>query len=61
LGNPSGAIETASEDAPNYLLRAYIKGRNAITEEPVNGGYEVIEPLTASDLLAKMAQRAKNV
>jgi inner membrane protein len=53
LGIPSGAIETASEDAPNYLLRAYIKGRNAITEEPVNQGFEVIEPLTASDLLVK--------
>ncbi|MFM6061271.1 MAG: metal-dependent hydrolase [Microcystis panniformis] len=53
LGIPSGAIETVSEDAPNYLLRAYIKGRNAITEEPVNGGFEVIEPLTASDLLVK--------
>lgn len=53
LGIPSGAIETVNEDAPNYLLRAYIKGRNAITEQPVNGGFEVIEPLTASDLLVK--------
>lgn len=53
LGLPSGAIETVGEDAPNYLLRAYVKGRNAITEEPVNGGFEVIEPLTASDLLVK--------
>ena len=53
LGLPSGAIETVGEDAPNYLRRAYVKGRNAITEEPVNGGFEVIEPLTASDLLVK--------
>ena len=53
LGIPSGAIETVNEDAPNYLLRAYIKGRNAITEEPIQKGFEVIEPLTASDLLVK--------
>jgi inner membrane protein len=53
LGIPSGAIETVNEDAPNYLLRAYIKGRNAITEQPINADYEVVEPLTASDLLVK--------
>jgi inner membrane protein len=53
LGLPSGAVEAAREDASRYLLTAHIKGRNAITEMPVDGAYEVIEPLTASDLLVK--------
>ena len=53
LGLPSGAVEAASEDTSRYLLTAHIKGRNAITEMPVDASYEVIEPLTASDLLVK--------
>jgi inner membrane protein len=53
LGLPSGAVETANEDASRYLLTAHIKGRNAITEMPVDASYEVIEPLTANDLLVK--------
>jgi inner membrane protein len=53
LGLPSGAVEAVSEDASRYLLTAHIKGRNAITEMPVDGSYQVIEPLTANDLLVK--------
>ena len=53
LGLPSGAVEAVSEDASRYILTAHIKGRNAITEMPVNASYEVIEPLTANDLLVK--------
>jgi inner membrane protein len=53
LGLPSGAVETANEDASRYLLTAHIKGRNAITEMPVDASYEVIEPLTTNDLLVK--------
>jgi inner membrane protein len=53
LGLPSGAVEAVSEDASRYLLTAHIKGRNAITEMPVNASFEVIEPLTANDLLVK--------
>ncbi len=53
LGLPSGAIETVNEDASRYLLRAYIKGRNAITQEPVDSSYEVVQPLSQNDLLVK--------
>ena len=53
LGLPSGAIETVNEDASRYLLVAHVKGRNAITEQPVDAEYEVIEPLTSNDLLVK--------
>jgi len=53
LGLPSGAIETVNEDASRYLLRVRVQGRNAITEQPVDATYEVIEPLTVSDLLVK--------
>jgi inner membrane protein len=55
LGLPSGAMETVNEDASRYLLVAHIRGRNAITEQPVDGEYEVIEPLTTNDLLVKDA------
>jgi inner membrane protein len=53
LGLPSGAIETVNEDASRYLLAVTVKGRNAITEQPIDATYEVIEPLTANDLLAR--------
>lgn len=53
LGLPSGAIETVNEDASRYLLRVRVQGRNAITEQPIDATYEVIEPLTVSDLLVK--------
>ena len=45
LGLPSGAVEAVSEDTSRYLLTAHIKGRNAITEMPVDASYEVIEPV----------------
>jgi inner membrane protein len=56
IGLPSGAIETAQEDASRYLLVAHVRGRNAITELPIDETYEVVEPLTANDLLVKDKQ-----
>jgi inner membrane protein len=53
LGIPSGAIETIQTESSLYLLNVEVKGRNTLTEEPVNATYEVIEPLTANDLLVK--------
>ena len=51
LGIPSGAIETINEDASRYLLTVAVTGRNAVTQEPVNQSFEVIQPLSQSDLL----------
>ena len=53
LGLPSGAIETVNQDASRYLLKAHIKGRNAITTEPVEKAYEIVQPLNQNDLLVK--------
>ncbi|MEA5511827.1 metal-dependent hydrolase [Crocosphaera sp. UHCC 0190] len=53
LGIPSGAIETVKAESSLYLLNVNVKGRNTLTEQPINQSYEVIEPLTASDLLVK--------
>jgi inner membrane protein len=53
LGLPSGAIETVNQDASRYLLKAQIKGRNAITQEPIEKDYEIIQPLNQNDLLVK--------
>jgi inner membrane protein len=53
LGLPSGAIEAVNEDASRYLLTAHIRGRNAITQEPIEKAYEIIQPLNQNDLLVK--------
>ena len=53
LGLPSGAIETVNQDASRYLLKAHIKGRNAITQEPIEKAYEIIQPLNQNELLVK--------
>jgi inner membrane protein len=53
LGLPSGAIETVNQEASRYLLKAQIKGRNAITQEPIERAYEIIQPLNQNDLLVK--------
>jgi inner membrane protein len=56
LGIPSGAIETVKAESSLYLLNVKVKGRNTLTEQPINQSYEVIEPLTADDLLVKDEQ-----
>jgi inner membrane protein len=53
LGLPSGAIETVNQDASRYLLKAHIKGRNAITQEPIEKDYEIVQPLNQNDLLVE--------
>ncbi|MDJ0903620.1 MAG: metal-dependent hydrolase [Xenococcus sp. MO_188.B8] len=53
LGLPSGAIEAVNQDSSRYLLTAQIKGRNAITQEPIEKAYEIIQPLNQNDLLVK--------
>jgi inner membrane protein len=53
LGLPSGAVEAVNEDASRYLLKAHIKGRNAITQEPIEKAYEIVQPLNQNDLLVK--------
>ena len=53
LGLPSGAIETVNQDASRYLLKAHIKGRNAVTQEPIEKAYEIVQPLNQNDLLVK--------
>ena len=53
LGLPSGAVEIASSEGPNYLLFATISGRTAVTSLPIQEEFEVIRPLTQNDLLVK--------
>lgn len=37
----------------NIYAPAHIKGRNAITQEPIEADYEVVQPLNRNDLLVK--------
>ncbi len=56
LAMPSGAVELTNEDINHYLITAHIKGRNALTQESIEGDYEVIKSLTQTDLLVKDSQ-----
>lgn len=56
LGIPAGAVEIAGAEASQYLLTATVKGRLAITQQPVDAEFEVVRPLTQTDLLLKDEQ-----
>jgi inner membrane protein len=53
LGFASGAVEITAQEQTQYLLVAEISGRNAITQQAVTGEFEVVQPLTQTDLLVK--------
>lgn len=53
LGIPSGAVEIVNAEVSEYLLIATVEGRNIATQQPLNGDFEVIRPMTQSDLLVK--------
>jgi inner membrane protein len=56
LGLSSGAVEIVAAEQNQYLLMAQIKGRNTLTQQEVQGQFEVVQPLTQADLLVKDAQ-----
>jgi inner membrane protein len=53
LGLSSGAVEVVAAEQNQYLLMAQIKGRNTLTQQEVQGQFEVVQPLTQTDLLVK--------
>ncbi|MFM7447593.1 MAG: metal-dependent hydrolase [Leptolyngbyaceae cyanobacterium] len=56
LGLSSGAVEIVAAEQNQYLLMAQIKGRNTLTQQAVQGQFEVVQPLTQTDLLVKDTQ-----
>jgi inner membrane protein len=56
LGLSSGAVEIVAAEQNQYLLMAQIKGRNTLTQQEVQGQFEVVQPLTQTDLLVKDSQ-----
>jgi inner membrane protein len=56
LGLSSGAVEIVAAEQNQYLLMAHIKGRNTLTQQAVQGQFEVVQPLTQTDLLVKDSQ-----
>jgi inner membrane protein len=56
LGLSSGAVEIVAAEQNQYLLMAQIRGRNTLTQQEVQGQFEVVQPLTQTDLLVKDAQ-----
>lgn len=55
LGIPSGAVEIVNSEGSQYLLMAQVYGRWAIAQQSVNEKFEVVRPLTQTDLLLKDA------
>ena len=53
LGIPSGAIEIVSNEISEYLLIAKVSGRSTATQEQIRGEFEVVKPMTQSDLLVR--------
>lgn len=53
LGIPAGAVEIANAEISEYLLTATVKGLSSVTQQPVDATFEVVRPLTQSDLLVK--------
>ncbi len=56
LGLSSGAVEIVAAEQNQYLLIAQIRGRNTLTQQGVQGQFEVVQPLTQTDLLVKDSQ-----
>ncbi|MBW4549629.1 MAG: metal-dependent hydrolase [Aphanocapsa sp. GSE-SYN-MK-11-07L] len=56
LGLSSGAVEIVAAEQNQYLLIAQIRGRNTLTQQAVQGQFEVVQPLTQTDLLVKDSQ-----
>jgi inner membrane protein len=56
LGLSSGAVEIVAAEQNQYLLMAQINGRNTLTQQAVQGQFEVVQPLTQTDLLVKDSQ-----
>jgi inner membrane protein len=56
LGLSSGAVEIVAAEQNQYLLVAQIRGRNTLTQQSVQGQFEVVQPLTQTDLLVKDGQ-----
>lgn len=53
LAMPSGAVEITNEEINRNILIAQVKGRNALTQQPVVGDYEIVKSLTDTDLLVR--------
>jgi len=53
LGLPTGAVEIVNSDGSQYLLFAFVNGRTAVSQQPVRDEFEVVRPLTQTDLLLK--------
>ncbi|MEN9224954.1 MAG: metal-dependent hydrolase [Thermostichus sp. DRC_bins_24] len=51
MGIPSGAIELVNQDQDKFLLVADIDGINTLSQQRVEGSYQVIRTLGSSDLL----------
>ncbi|MGF1488906.1 MAG: metal-dependent hydrolase, partial [Prochloraceae cyanobacterium] len=53
LGMPSTAIETVNEEISQYLLEVQVKGYDRINTRKIDRTYEVVKPISESDLLVK--------
>jgi inner membrane protein len=51
MGIPSGAVELVNQDQDRFMLIAQVDGINSLSQQRVEGTYQVIRALSSSDLL----------
>ena len=57
MGIPSGAVELVNEDQDRFLLIAQIDGINTLSQQRIEGSFNVIRTLSSSDLLLEQADK----
>ncbi|ERN41341.1 putative membrane-bound metal-dependent hydrolase [Rubidibacter lacunae KORDI 51-2] len=53
MGLPSGAVQEFAAEGNHYLMFAKLQGRSTVTQQPVEGLFEVVQVLTQSELLVR--------
>jgi len=53
MGIPNGAVELVNQDQDLYLLTAQIDGIHTLTQQRIQGTFQIVRPLTTTDLLVE--------
>ena len=57
MGIPNGAVELVNQDQDRYLLTAQIDGIHTLTQQRVQGTFQIVRSLTTTDLLVERGDK----
>jgi len=57
MGIPNGAVELVNQDQDRYLLTAQIDGIQVLTQQRIQGTFQVVRALTNTDLLVEQENK----